>query len=67
MDSQEHIDKIRDLILAYYNISESDFLSEPDMVELKEYLRSLNIKSSQRKIIKKHLNLKFFEGIPGKI
>ena len=28
MDSQEHIDKIRDLILAYYNISESDFLSD---------------------------------------
>jgi ElaB/YqjD/DUF883 family membrane-anchored ribosome-binding protein len=40
-------------IESFEHEDESDFLCEPDMVELKEYLRSLNIKSSQRKIIKK--------------
>ncbi len=40
-------------IESFEHQDESDFLNKSDMVELKEYLRSLNIKSSQRKIIKK--------------
>ncbi len=40
-------------IESFEHQDESNLLNNSDVVELKEYLRSLNIKSSQRKIIKK--------------
>ncbi|MEK6658739.1 MAG: hypothetical protein AABY36_03545 [Campylobacterota bacterium] len=40
-------------IESFHHQDEAELLDKPAIIELKEYLRSLNIKSSQRKIIKK--------------
>jgi len=40
-------------IESFHHQDEAELLNEPVTIELKDYLRSLNIKSSQRKIIKK--------------
>ncbi|DAB27648.1 MAG: hypothetical protein A2513_01945 [Sulfurimonas sp. RIFOXYD12_FULL_33_39] len=51
LEKEQIVTTIHEVESFHYHNEEEIF--EPKMVELKEYLRTLNIKSSQRKIIKK--------------
>ncbi|MDD5399808.1 MAG: hypothetical protein PHQ93_01295 [Sulfurimonas sp.] len=44
---------IHEIESFHHQEDEAELLEKPALIELKEYLRTLNIKSSQRKIIKK--------------